>query len=127
MTTILVCLLIAMILPYLAKAPVAKAMADLQGYDNEHPRLQQAKLTGFGARALAAHENAFESLILFAIACLVVLATDKVNDTAATLAVVHIVARCVYHIFYLAGKGTLRSLSWFVAIGSAIGIFCQAF
>ncbi len=49
----------------LCQGPVAFAMNKLDGYDNKHPREQQSKLTGFGARALAAHQNCFESLPAF--------------------------------------------------------------
>ncbi|PWF63632.1 hypothetical protein CBX96_09170 [Shewanella sp. BC20] len=127
MHTLLTCLFIAMLLPYLAKGPVAWAMAKAGGYDNQHPRTQQAQLTGFGARALAGHQNAFESLLIFGLAVVTVIATGKVTATAEWLAVVHIVARVAYQILYLLNKGTLRSLSWFVAIFSAFGIFFQAF
>ncbi|ESE43277.1 inner membrane mapeg superfamily protein [Shewanella decolorationis S12] len=116
-----------MLLPYLAKGPVAWAMAKAGGYDNHHPRTQQAQLTGFGARALAGHQNAFESLLIFGLAVLTVIATGKVTPTAEWLAIVHIAARVAYQILYLLNKGTLRSLSWFVAIFSAFGIFFQAF
>ncbi len=116
-----------MLLPYLAKGPVAVAMAKLGGYDNAHPRTQQAQLTGFGARALAGHQNAFESLIIFGISCLAVIATDKVSSLVSTLAIVHIIARVSYHLLYLKGSATMRSLSWFVGIFSAFGIFFQAF
>lgn len=127
MHTLLTCLFIAMLLPYLAKGPVAWAMAKAGGYDNHHPRTQQAQLTGFGARALAGHQNAFESLLIFGLAVLTVIATGKVTPTAEWLAIVHIAARIAYQILYLLNKGTLRSLSWFVAIFSAFGIFFQAF
>ncbi|VEE61212.1 MAPEG family [Shewanella putrefaciens] len=127
MNTLLICLFIAMLLPYLAKGPVAWAMAKAGGYDNHHPRTQQAQLTGFGARALAGHQNAFESLLIFGLAVVTVIATGKVTATAEWFAVVHIVARGAYQILYLLNKGTLRSLSWFVAIFSAFGVFFQAF
>jgi uncharacterized MAPEG superfamily protein len=126
MTTLLICLLLAILLPYLAKGPVAAAMAKLGGYDNQHPRAQQAKLTGYGARALAAHQNAFESLLVFGIAVLTVIATNKVTDVVVILAIVHVVARFAYHLLYLYNYGTLRSISWFIAIGASLGIFAQA-
>ena len=107
MTTMLSCLLIAMLLPYLAKLPVGYAMAKAGGYDNAHPRDQQAKLAGMGARAVAGHQNAFE-LSIFGLAVLAVLATDTVNDTAQTAAIVHVVARLAYHIFYLTNHDKLR-------------------
>ncbi|RTR40042.1 MAPEG family protein [Shewanella canadensis] len=127
MTTLLICLFIAMLLPYLAKGPVAVAMAKLGGYDNSHPREQQSRLTGFGARAVAAHQNAFESLLIFGLSVLAVIATQNVTDTTVLLAVVHVIARMVYQVLYLMDKGTQRSLSWFVAIFCSFGIFFQAF
>ncbi|GGI80389.1 membrane protein [Shewanella hanedai] len=127
MTTLLICLFIAMLLPYLAKGPVAVAMAKAGGYDNAHPRDQQAKLTGFGARAVAGHQNAFESLLIFGLAVVTVIASDSVNSTAVTFAIVYVIARIAYQVLYLIDKGTLRSLSWFVAIISSFVIFCQAF
>ena len=127
MQTILICLFIAMLLPYVAKVPLAMAMAKLGKYDNNHPRSQQAQLTGYGARAAAGHQNAFESLIIFGIAVLTALITNNVTDMVALLAIVHVVARLVYHVMYLLNYGTMRSLTWFVGIGASIGIFCQAF
>ncbi|MCE9685447.1 MAPEG family protein [Shewanella sp. AS16] len=127
MNTLLISLFVAMLLPYLAKGPLAWAMAKAGGYDNAYPRIQEASLTGFGARALAAHQNAFESLLIFGLAVLAVIATDKVNDTAATLALVHIAARLAYHCLYLLNKGSLRSLSWFIATLASFGIFWQVF
>ena len=116
-----------MLLPYFAKGPVAVAMAKLGGYDNNHPREQQAKLTGFGARAVAGHQNAFESLLIFGLAVVTVIAAGKVNEVAEIAAIVHVVARIAYQLLYLADKGTLRSLSWFVAIIASFTILCQAF
>ncbi|MCJ8305059.1 MAPEG family protein [Shewanella sp.] len=127
MTTLLICLFIAMLLPYLTKGPVAWAMAKAGGYDNAHPRGQQAKLTGFGARAVAGHQNAFESLLIFGLAVVTAIATDNVNDTVVTLAIVHVMARIAYQLLYLIDKGTLRSLAWFVAVFCSFGIFFQAF
>jgi len=126
MATLLSCLFMAMLLPYLAKGPVAWAMAKAGGYDNAHPRDQQSKLTGFGARAVAGHQNAFESLLIFGLSVLTVIATDNVNDIVVTLAIVHIIARFIYQLLYLLDKGTLRTLSWFVAVLCSFAIFWQA-
>ena len=64
------CVFISALLIYVARMPVAKAMKEQGGYDNHLPRQQQAQLTGFGARALAAHQNSFEAFILFAVGVL---------------------------------------------------------
>lgn len=122
MTTLIWCLLVATILPYIAKIPVAIAMNKAGGYDNRHPRTQQAGLTGFGARALAAHQNAFESLIVFAPAVLVALVTESTSEAIQYLALTHIGARVVYHVLYLLDIDKLRSLSWTVAIGCSFAI-----
>jgi uncharacterized MAPEG superfamily protein len=125
MTILVWCLFIAAILPYLAKAPVAFAMSKLSGYDNNHPRDQQSKLTGFGARALAAHQNAFESLSIFAVAVLCALATNTITESVVTLSIVHIVARIAYNILYLMNIGILRTAVWAVGIGCSFAIILQ--
>ncbi|MFB0998990.1 MAG: MAPEG family protein, partial [Colwellia sp.] len=115
MTILIWCLFTATLLPYLAKVPVAIAMKKLNGYDNNHPRAQQAKLTGFGARALAAHQNAFESLIIFAPAVLLAIATNTVTDTITLLAITHVIARVAYNVLYLLNIGVVRSIVWAIA------------
>ncbi len=122
MTLLIWTLIIAALLPFIAKAPVAYAMNKLGGYDNNHPREQQAKLTGFGARALAAHQNAFESLIIFAPALLLAILTNHTGTTIQQLAITYIIARIVYNIIYLANVGALRSLVWFVSLGCSLAI-----
>ncbi|MBL4911520.1 MAG: MAPEG family protein [Alteromonadaceae bacterium] len=122
MTLLIWTLIIAALLPYLAKGPVAHAMNKLGGYDNNHPRSQQAKLNGFGARALAAHQNAFESLIVFAAAILLAIATNNTGEIIQQLAITYVVARIAYNILYLVNIGTIRSLVWFVSLGCSLTI-----
>ncbi|KAB0300956.1 MAPEG family protein [Vibrio fortis] len=125
MNTLIYCLIAAALLPYLAKIPVAIAMNKLGGYDNNHPREQQAKLQGFGARALAAHQNAFESLIVFSAAILLAITTNTVNESVQLFAILHIGFRVAYHILYLVNIGIMRSVCWAVAIGSSFFIMGQ--
>ena len=125
MNTLIYCLIAAALLPYLAKIPVAIAMNKLGGYDNNHPREQQAKLQGFGARALAAHQNAFESLIVFSASILLAIATNTVNESVQLFAILHIGFRVAYHILYLVNIGVMRSICWAVAIGSSFFIMGQ--
>jgi len=125
MTTLIICLLIATILPLLAKGPVAYAMSKLGGYNNNYPREQQSKLTGFGARALAAHQNAFESLIIFAPAVLLAIATQHTGSNITLLAITHVCARIVYNVLYLADIDKLRTLVWGIATLSSFAIMWQ--
>lgn len=125
MTTLIICLFIAALLPFIAKIPVAIAMHKMGGYNNNHPRAQQAKLTGFGARAFAAHQNAFESLLIFAPAVLLAIATQNTGVFIEQLAITHIVARVLYNIAYLMNIGVIRSLIWGVGIVSSFTIIYQ--
>ncbi|GAA0821142.1 MAPEG family protein [Colwellia asteriadis] len=122
MTILIACLFIALLLPFIAKGPVAYAMAKLGGYNNNHPREQQSQLTGFGARALAAHQNAFESLIIFAPAVLLAISTFNTGYVITTLAITHVVARIAYNILYLLNIGLLRSIVWAIATGCSFAI-----
>jgi uncharacterized MAPEG superfamily protein len=125
MTILIICLLIALLLPILAKAPVAFAMSKLGGYNNNHPREQQQKLTGFGARALAAHQNAFESLILFTPAIILAIATNNTEMSVCMLAIIHVVSRVLYNLFYLVDWHLLRSIVWAVATLASYAIVAQ--
>jgi uncharacterized MAPEG superfamily protein len=122
MTVLIICLFIALILPILAKAPVAFAMAKLGGYNNNHPREQQQKLTGLGARALAAHQNAFEALILFTPAIILAIATNNTQTSVCVLAILHIMSRLLYNIFYLVDWHLMRSIVWAIATLSSYAI-----
>ena len=125
MTLLISCLFIALLLPLLAKGPVAYAMAKLGKYNNLHPREQQSQLTGFGARALAAHQNAFESVILFAPAVILAIATNNDQAIILILAVTHIIARVLYNIFYLLNISLLRSVVWGIATVCSFTIVFQ--
>lgn len=117
MSTSMFCLFIAMILPYLARVPVAIGMKRQKGgYDNEMPRVQQQKLEGFAQRALGAHHNSFEALILFATALFI--ASQGTVDTKMLdmLAMVFIGVRVGYIITYVAGFAVARSVFWFIGI-----------
>lgn len=125
MTTLIWSLFIAVLLPFLAKIPLAYAMNKQGGYNNNHPREQQSKLTGFGARALAAHQNTFESLTIFAPAVLLAIVTQHTGNNIVILAIVHVCARVLYNVLYLADIDKLRTLVWTVATLSSFTIIWQ--
>jgi uncharacterized MAPEG superfamily protein len=123
MYTLILCLFIACLLPYLSKIPMAIAMKNqVGGYDNNYPRSQQTMLTGFGARALAAHKNSFEFLIIFSAAVLTALAVQNTSTTIQYLAIITIISRVIYHIAYLMNWGGFRSSIWAVGIISSLSI-----
>ncbi len=127
MNVLLICLLISLVLPYVAKFPLGYAMNKLGGYDNNHPRAQQAQLTGFGARALAAHQNSFEALSVFSSVVLAAIATQHTSFLIQVFAMVYIVSRVIYHIFYLMDLASLRTAVWFIGYLCCLGILIQCF
>lgn len=127
MTIPLWCLLVAVILPYAWLGPAASARkAQFGSLDNKQPRQQVAKLEGKGARAYAAHQNAFEALAVFAPAVLVAHVTQADPKLSAILAVVWVVCRVLHGVLYIADVDMARSGVFFVAFLSAIGQFVLA-
>lgn len=126
MSIAMLCLIFAALMILLTKVPVAMAMAEDGGYDNRHPRAQQARLTGFGARALAAHQNMLEAFPVFAAGVLLALWAEADAFWTTTLALAFVIARVVYTILYLADYPVLRSLSWGVGFGASLGLMVLA-
>lgn len=119
MTTAYWCVLAAGLLPYLATL-TAKLGAR---FDNRHPREWLAKQAGYRARANAAQLNGFEAFPLFAAAVIVAHQLGAPQPRLDTLALTFVAARLVYFGCYLADVHWLRSIAWFVGIGSAVAIF----
>ena len=110
------CVFISALLIYVARIPVARAMNDQGGYDNHLPRQQQAQLTGFGARALAAHQNCFEAFILFAVGVLMAHTTQTAGWLIDSLAIIFVITRIIYLLCYWGDLAWPRSLVWFVGL-----------
>ena len=117
------CIVAAWVVVYLTKLPVAAAMHRAGGYDNHHPRAQQAALTGWGARALAAHQNGFETFAPFAAAVLVAHAVGAPDGLVTGLAVLFVVSRVAYVACYIADLSSLRSAVWGVGFLATLGLF----
>lgn len=100
LSALLLSLFVAMLLPFLAKAPLAFAMQKAGGYDNHNPRAQQSALQGFGQRANAAHYNSFEALLIYACAVFTAVSLNAVDQTAVTLGWVFIASRVAYLVCY---------------------------
>ena len=128
LSSLLLTLFIAMLLPFLAKAPLAFAMQKAGGYDNNNPRSQQAALKGFGQRANAAHYNSFEALIIYGCAVLIAIAAGSgtVDNTTVILGWVFIASRILYLLCYWFDYATPRSTVWLVGIIAAFSMAGRA-
>jgi uncharacterized MAPEG superfamily protein len=104
--------------------PVALAMSRVggKGYNNRHPRLQQSQLTGWGYRALSAHQNTIEALPIFAAGVFIAHLGGADPRRAATFAIAHTVARVLYPILYITDTHYVRSLVWGVGYLSALAL-----
>lgn len=93
---------------------------------NRQPRVFQAELTGYRARAHWAHLNTMEAFPPFAAAVLVAQWVHAPQGQIDLLAGLFIALRLIYGAFYLADMPPFRSLSWFLALGCVIGLFVVA-
>jgi uncharacterized MAPEG superfamily protein len=127
MTTPFWCLLIAILLPYVF-AGIATYHKGKQfgSVDNHHPRAQAAALTGAGARAYAAQQNAWEALPVFGFSVIVAHLAGADTAASATTAIVFVVARIVHGVAYVTDLAPLRSLAFGVGIVCCIRLFWLA-
>jgi len=103
----------AAILVILSKAPLALAMAkEGKGYDNRHPRAQQDRLTGWGKRALAAHQNTIESFPIFAAGMIIGSFGQASQQGLIWCGSLFLLCRLLYIYFYVADVHFLRSMVW---------------
>ncbi len=114
-------ILVAAMLP-LVTTGVAKAGGS--GYDNAAPRAWESTLSGWRARASAAHRNHIEAFAPFAAAVLVAHLAHGPQRVADGLAAVFILARLAYTAAYIQGAATARSAVWFVGLLCVILLFC---
>ena len=122
-----VSILLAVVLIYIPRGFVVRAQAaEPGGLDNAHPRAQQAGLTGRGARALGAHQNAFESFGPFAVG---VLACEQRHVEPSRIAIacaIYLLARSVYLILYLGNLPTARSAVWGIGFLTSLALLIMA-
>jgi uncharacterized MAPEG superfamily protein len=121
------CVLLAYAVTYGTKIPVAIAMSrEGRGYDNKNPREQQARLTGWGKRAVAAQNNGFEVSAYFAACVFIGHLSGGDAKWSAVLAVLFLISRVGYVALYLADLASLRSLVWGLGMAAATGIALSA-
>jgi uncharacterized MAPEG superfamily protein len=124
MTIPLWTLLVAILLPYIWVGPSFGARKEQFGQaDNAHPRIQAAKLEGKGARAYAAHQNAFEALGVYAPAVLVAHVTHANLMHSTILSIVWVVCRFLHGILYLNNVDKARSAMFAFGMLTVIGQF----
>ncbi|MGD1809583.1 MAPEG family protein [Dapis sp. BLCC M126] len=91
------------------------------GYDLAAPRALFEKLPDYAKRATWAHQNSFETFILFAAASFMAYLTEQNSVLAIGAAVAFIIGRFFYSIFYILDVPIGRSLMFAISSsGTAI-------
>ncbi len=120
-------LLVATLLPYVwfgLSNPLRKR--EFGALDNDHPRVQEAKQTGRGARAIGAQSNAFEALAVYAPAVLTAHIESPDSALAPKLALAWVALRVAHGIFYVADKPAGRTTCFTLASLCALSLFLVA-
>ena len=121
MTFAYVCIVIALILPMIW-AGIAKKESKIP-INNNAPRDHICHLQGRAKNAYGVEQNSYESFPPFAIAVIVAHLTGGTQLTIDILAGLYIAYRLTYGVFYLQGKGTLRSSTFMVGLIATISLF----
>ena len=121
MTFAYVCIVIALILPMIW-AGIAKKESKIP-INNNAPRDHIHHLQGRAKNAYGVEQNSYESFPPFAIAVIVAHLTGGTQLTIDILASLYIASRLMYGVFYLQGKGTLRSSTFMVGLITTISLF----
>ena len=122
MTIPLWCLALGVVLPYVWNPFSFSERKALGGPDFRTPRLQTAQLEGAGARAMGAHANAFEALVVFGVAVLINHLAGADASYSAGLALVWLAARIAHGAFYVADRQLPRTGAFVVGLLSALAM-----
>lgn len=84
-----------------------------------------AQYDGWVGRAIRAHRNMLENLVLFAILVLVAQVTGKASVTTALGAQIFFFGRLAYAAIYIAGIPWLRTAAWAVSVVGMVLILIE--
>lgn len=106
----------------IARVQLAQSMADPMTVFAK-PRTFNEQLPAYAQRANWAHQNAFESFMLFAPAALMAYLTDQSGTAALVAAVAYLVGRLLFSLFYILNVPPLRSLMFGVGSFSIFTLY----
>lgn len=126
MTTDLTCLLLLALwsIP-LNHAPAIGRIAKAGAQWGLGNREIQPEVPAWVGRADRAQRNHHDNLAMIAVVILIAHATGQASGDTATASLVILAARIAHGLFYIAGIGPLRSLSYVVALAAMLSIAWQ--
>lgn len=93
------------------------------GYDIAAPRAMFDKLPPYAQRATWAHQNSFETFMIFAVAALMAYVTGVDSNLATGAAIAFVIARVLFSVFYIANIPIGRSLMFAISSLSSAFLF----
>jgi len=90
------------------------------GMDLASPRAMFDKLPAYGQRATWAHQNSFETFLVYLAAALLAYLTKVDSSLVMSCAIAYPISRFFYSVFYIANIPLARSLMF------GVGSFCTA-
>ncbi len=100
------------------------ALARLQlGYDQAAPRAMFERLPDYAQRATWAHQNSFETFMLFSAAALMAFVTGVDSEAAGLAAIVFTIARLLFSVFYILNVPLGRSLMFAISSSCTATLF----
>ena len=102
-------------MPYILNRIIVRGLIDALGYETPDSKPHSP----WAARAMRAHANAVENLVVFAAVVLAAVAAGVSTPLTATAAMIYFFARLVHYVVYAAGVPVARTLAFIV------GLLCQ--
>ncbi len=100
------------------------ALARLQlGYDQAAPRAMFDKLPPYAQRATWAHQNSFETFLLFSAAALMAFVTGVNSEAAGLAAIAFPISRLLFSVFYILNVPLGRSLMFAIGSSCTVSLF----
>jgi uncharacterized MAPEG superfamily protein len=93
------------------------------GYDISAPRAMFDRLPAYAQRATWAHQNSFETFMLFTAAALMAYVTGVESSLASYAAIAFVIARLFYSAFYILNIPIMRSLMFATGGGATFTLF----
>jgi uncharacterized MAPEG superfamily protein len=121
-SVLLSCVAIAAVLIYLPFLVVAYGRLQT-GLDMEKPRALFDRLPPYAQRATWAHQNAFETFMVFAVGALMAYVTQQDAPEVAWAAIAFVMARTLYPVFYILNIPIGRSAMFAIGTVSTITLF----
>ncbi|AFY74685.1 putative membrane protein [Synechococcus sp. PCC 7502] len=96
-------------------------------FDMSAPRAMFDRLPDYAKRATWAHQNSFESFMLFTAATLMVYTTEHSSEYTSLLVIGFLGSRFLYSVGYIADVPILRSLMWLVSMIAIASLMTRSF